>query len=45
MFLEGLVMQGEIGFHVTRNKISYGGTLDNVDLFISSQTGLFSTFL
>ena len=45
VFLEVFVIEGEIGFLATRNKISYVDTLDTAYLFISSQIGLFSTFL
>jgi len=43
LFLEVLVMEGEIGFLATRIKISY--MEDSAYLFISVQIGLFSTFL
>ena len=40
MFLEALVMEGDIGFLATRIKISYVETM-----LISLQIGLVSTFL
>ena len=46
VFLEVLVMEGEIGFLAIRIKISYvEDSLGNAYLFISSQIGLFGTFL
>ena len=46
VFLEVLVMEGEIGFFLLQGlKGVTWTTLDNAYLFISSQIGPFSTFL